>query len=54
MQNFNSFENLDNTYESKRVINKINELKRIGYQKHKYSSFESARQEADRSAPAAP
>ena len=42
MTNYNSFETPDNTWEVKRAVNHINELKRVGYQKHKYSSFEAS------------
>jgi hypothetical protein len=42
MTNYNSFETPDNTWEVKRAVNHINELKRVGFQKHKYSSFEAS------------
>ena len=42
MNNYNSFDTPENTFEVKRVLNQVNEHKRLSYQKHKYSSFESA------------
>ena len=42
MSNYNSFEAADNNWEVKRVVNQINEHKKVNYQKHKYSSFESS------------
>lgn len=39
--NYNSFETPENTWEVKRVINQINDAKRVHYQKNRYSSFEA-------------
>lgn len=42
MSNYNSFTAPENNFEVKKVINQINEHKRLNYQKHRYSSFETA------------
>ena len=40
MQTYNSIDSPENTFELKRVINQINEVKRANVQRHKYSSFD--------------
>jgi hypothetical protein len=43
MSNYNSFEGTpENSSAAKAHINQINDHKRLGYQKHKYSSFEAS------------
>lgn len=41
MVNYNSFEVPENQWELKKVINSINDQKRVHYQKHRYSSFDA-------------
>jgi hypothetical protein len=38
---YNSFDAPEQTTSVKRVINTINDSKRVGYQKHKFSSFDN-------------
>ena len=42
MSNYNSNDCPENTYSVKKVINQINDPKRVQYQKHRYSSFDAA------------
>lgn len=40
MQNYNSYETPENNFEVKKVLNHVNELKRVNFQRYRYSSFD--------------
>lgn len=40
MANYNSYETPENNFEVKRVLNSVNELKRVNFQRYRYSSFD--------------
>jgi hypothetical protein len=44
--NYNSIDNPENIFAVKKVINQINDSKRVGFQKYKYSSFEQCSRES--------
>lgn len=45
MQTYNSIDTPENTFEQKRLINRIADMKRLGFQHHKYSSFDMTAQQ---------
>lgn len=45
MQTYNSIDTPENTFEQKRLINRITDMKRLGFQHHKYSSFDMTAQQ---------